>query len=47
MKTSRSNNSKQSSQGTSKKPRPEIRDNMDSRSGNNKQKEGRATKKKK
>ncbi|HKR05504.1 MAG TPA: hypothetical protein VJY62_12790 [Bacteroidia bacterium] len=31
MKTSRSTVSKQSKQGISKKPRPEIRDDMDSR----------------
>jgi len=31
MKTSKSNPSKQSSQGFSKKPKPEIRDDMDSR----------------
>jgi hypothetical protein len=31
MKTSRSTTNKQSKQGSSKKPRPEIRDDMDSR----------------
>lgn len=31
MKTSRSTTNKQSKQGPSKKPRPEIRDDMDSR----------------
>lgn len=31
MKTSRNTNNKQSKQGLSKKPRPEIRDDMDSR----------------
>jgi hypothetical protein len=31
MKTSRSTTNKQSKQGISKKPRPEIRDDMDSR----------------
>jgi len=31
MKTSRSTNNKQSKQGMSHKPRPEIRDDMDSR----------------
>jgi len=31
MKTSRSTNNKQSKQGISSKPRPEIRDDMDSR----------------
>lgn len=31
MKTSRSTTTKQSKQGLSKKPRPEIRDDMDSR----------------
>jgi hypothetical protein len=31
MKTSRSNPSKQSSQGTSKKPQPNIREDLDSR----------------
>jgi hypothetical protein len=31
MKTSRSNNNRQSKQGISKKPRPEIRDDIDSR----------------
>jgi len=31
MKTSRSNNSHQSKQGISRKPRPEIRDDIDSR----------------
>lgn len=31
MKTSRNTVSKQSKQGNSKKPRPEIRDDMDSR----------------
>lgn len=31
MKTSRNTNTKQSKQGNSKKPRPEIRDDMDSR----------------
>ncbi len=32
MKTSRSTTTKQNKQGMSKKPRPEIRDDMDSRS---------------
>jgi hypothetical protein len=36
MKTSRSTTNKQSKQGASKKPRPEIRDDLDSR----KEKEG-------
>jgi hypothetical protein len=31
MKSSRSTTNKQSKQGNSKKPRPEIRDDMDSR----------------
>jgi hypothetical protein len=31
MKTSRSTTNKQSKQGISKKPRPEVRDDMDSR----------------
>ena len=31
MKTSRNTSNKQSKQGTSNKPRPEIRDDMDSR----------------
>lgn len=31
MKTSRKTTNKQNKQGTSKKPRPEIRDDMDSR----------------
>ncbi|MBI2268967.1 MAG: hypothetical protein HYU69_01265 [Bacteroidetes bacterium] len=31
MKTSRSTNNRQSKQGISKKPRPEIRDDLDSR----------------
>ncbi len=31
MKSSRSASTKQSKQGTSKKPRPEIRDDLDSR----------------
>lgn len=31
MKTSRSQDNKQSKQGVSHKPRPEIRDNLDSR----------------
>jgi hypothetical protein len=31
MKTSRNTTNKQSKQGNSKKPRPEIRDDMDSR----------------
>jgi hypothetical protein len=31
MKTSRSNTNRQSKQGLSKKPKPEIRDDMDSR----------------
>ena len=31
MKTSRNTNNKQSKQGASKKPRPEIRDDLDSR----------------
>jgi hypothetical protein len=31
MKTSRNTTNKQSKQGMSKKPRPEIRDDMDSR----------------
>jgi len=31
MKTSRNANNKQSKQGSSKKPRPEIRDDLDSR----------------
>ena len=37
MKPSRSNNNRQSSTGNSKKSRPEIRDDLDSR----KQKEGK------
>jgi hypothetical protein len=36
MKSSRSSNNRQSKQGMSKKPRPEIRDDLDSR----KQKQG-------
>jgi hypothetical protein len=40
MKTSRSNNNMQSSSGNTKKPRPEIRDNMDS----HKSKQGRIKK---
>ena len=31
MKTTRTNDSKQSKQGLSKKPRPEVRDDLDSR----------------
>lgn len=31
MKTSRSTNNKQSKQGVSRKPKPEIRDDLDSR----------------
>jgi hypothetical protein len=31
MKTSRNTNNKQSKQGNSKKPRPEVRDDLDSR----------------
>jgi hypothetical protein len=34
MKTSRNTTNKQSKQGNSKKPRPEIRDDMDSRERN-------------
>ena len=33
MKNSRSQNNKQSKQGMTNKPRPEIRDNLDSREG--------------
>lgn len=33
MKDSRSQNNKQSKQGFTNKPRPEIRDNLDSREG--------------
>ena len=33
MKQSRSQNTKQSKQGMTNKPRPEIRDNLDSREG--------------
>jgi hypothetical protein len=33
MKDSRSQNTKQSKQGMTNKPRPEIRDNLDSREG--------------
>ncbi len=44
MKTSRSTNNKQSKQGKSKKPRPEIRDDIASYSGNGK---GRGDQKKK
>jgi hypothetical protein len=33
MKNSRSQNTKQSKQGITNKPRPEIRDNLDSREG--------------
>jgi hypothetical protein len=33
MKTSRDQMNKESKQGMSKKPRPEIRDNLDSRKG--------------
>jgi len=40
MKTSRSTVTKQSKQGASKKPRPEIRDDMDSRSGKTPEKKG-------
>lgn len=40
MKPSRSNNNLQSSSGNTKKPRPEIRDNMDS----HKTKQGRVKK---
>jgi hypothetical protein len=39
MKNSRSNNNMQSSSGNTKKPRPEVRDNLDSR----KNKEGKTT----
>ncbi len=42
MKTSRNTTNQQSKQGMSKKPRPEIRDNLDSREnkqGNNDQKQ--------
>jgi hypothetical protein len=31
MKTTRTNDNKQSKQGISKKPRPEVRDDLDSR----------------
>jgi hypothetical protein len=34
MKTTRNTTNKQSKQGNSKKPRPEIRDDMDSRERN-------------
>ncbi len=43
MKTSRSTTTKQSKQGLSKKPRPEIRDDMDSRE--NKEKDAKPTRK--
>jgi len=40
MKDSRSTNNMQSKQGMSHKPRPEIRDNLDSRSGEEQQFKG-------
>jgi hypothetical protein len=45
MKTSRSTITKQSKQGPSKKPRPEIRDDMDSRKSKEKGYRGESTKK--
>jgi hypothetical protein len=48
MKESRSTNNRQSKQGMSHKPRPEIRDDMDSRKGkaNNGNDKGKNKKKK-
>ena len=45
MKSSRSNNNKQSSQGMTKKPRPEIRDNIDSRKNKERGYKGNLSKK--
>lgn len=45
MKTSRSTNNKQSKQGHSKIPRPEIRDNLDSRKNREKGYRGDISKK--
>jgi hypothetical protein len=45
MKTSRSTTNKQSKQGASKKPRPEIRDDMDSRKNTQKGAKGGPAKK--
>jgi hypothetical protein len=45
MKTSRSTTTKQSKQGASKKPRPEIRDDMDSRQSREKGNKRPTTKK--
>ncbi len=46
MKPARSNNTDQSKQGISKKPRPEIRDDLDSRQRNPNAKKPSARKKK-
>jgi hypothetical protein len=40
MKQSRSQNTKQSKQGMSNKPRPEIRDNLDSRENEEQMRKG-------
>jgi hypothetical protein len=45
MKTSRNTTTKQNKQGNSKKPRPEIRDDMDSRQSKEKGYKGESTKK--
>jgi hypothetical protein len=45
MKTARSTTNKQSKQGSSKKPRPEIRDDMDSRKNKEKGYKGNELKK--
>jgi hypothetical protein len=45
MKTARNNNSHQNKQGLSKKPRPEIRDDMDSRKNREKGYKGDVSKK--
>ena len=45
MKTARSTTTKQNKQGMSKKPRPEIRDDMDSRQSKEKGYKGQSTKK--
>ncbi|CAN5762568.1 hypothetical protein BH11BAC7_BH11BAC7_20010 [soil metagenome] len=45
MKTSRSTTNQQSKQGMSKKPRPEVRDNLDSRENKEGKKSGQKSKK--
>ena len=47
MKTSGNTPNKQNTQGNSKKPRPEIRDDMDSRKHNEEKDKGKKSPKKK